>query len=485
MKAFQFVGKSNFFIVLFFLLIVSPIKLQAQSNSFDSTFRQLFNTFSDSITQDFESFRQKNDSIFIGFLSQAWKEFQGVKVEMPKTPKPLKQPVFEKTGTKNTGTSGKNDGNSGIPEKTDFTPAKAGTSIFPVSPAFSFYGAAIPAITNKSKLPQLKEVSEHAITLFFIDCQHSADVISIAKNLKGKAEAWKLNDWGLFSLTMKKAKQLFASKNEQVLFTWYGLLFNGLNVKVGYSEKNIYLIVPANVLLYTTRYTVDSKEFYVLDLDKLVAEPDKIKIYEGFYPGNRPDFSLLFSDTPELEFLMTKKKFKYINPLRIYLNQYLLEFYHEYPACELKVYFKAPLTRNLINQLDKFFVPLLEGKNDDQRVAFLLDYVQKSISYITDQEQFGCEKYLFTDETLFYGAADCEDRSILLAHLIKHYTSLQTIGLAYPGHVSLAVNLKKQKDGNYVMYKNQRFYCCDPTYINSDCGDLMTSLVGITPSIID
>ena len=66
---------------------------------------------------------------------------------------------------------------------------------------------------------------------------------------------------------------------------------------------------------------------------------------------------------------------------------------------------------------------------------------------------------------LYYEYADCEDRTVLLAQLIGHFTDLNTIALAYPGHVTLAVNVEGVTEGSYVTYQGERYFVCDPTYI--------------------
>ncbi len=138
-----------------------------------------------------------------------------------------------------------------------------------------------------------------------------------------------------------------------------------------------------------------------------------------------------------------------------------------------------------MQSLDAFFLPLMEGKDDSERAALLLDFVQRAIRYKTDHEQFGKERYLFPDETLFYPAADCEDRSVLFARLIRRYTKLEAIGLCYPLHVSVAVNLPSCQKPDSILFKNKRFYHCDPTYLGAKCGMAMPSIRSATPEIID
>jgi hypothetical protein len=166
------------------------------------------------------------------------------------------------------------------------------------------------------------------------------------------------------------------------------------------------------------------------------------------------------------------------------LNKSLIKFYDNYPPCELAVYFNTPISPALAVQLDAFFLPLFEGKNDSKKLAILLDYVQQAIVYKTDKEQFGKERYFFPDETLFYPGADCEDRSVLLARLIERYSKLDAIGLSYPMHVTMAVALTECDEGDFVSYKGKKFYHCDPTYLGALCGKAMDAVKYSTPEVV-
>jgi hypothetical protein len=126
----------------------------------------------------------------------------------------------------------------------------------------------------------------------------------------------------------------------------------------------------------------------------------------------------------------------------------------------------------------------MKNRNKFERVNLLLSFIQHGIPYEADDKQFGYENYLFAEESLFYPSADCEDRSVLLCQLIKQYTGLKSIALAYPGHVTLAVNLPETVKGSYVIYEGEKYFVCDPTYIGAKCGMLMPEFEKENPEII-
>ncbi|MBK6681728.1 MAG: hypothetical protein IPG53_17890 [Ignavibacteriales bacterium] len=92
---------------------------------------------------------------------------------------------------------------------------------------------------------------------------------------------------------------------------------------------------------------------------------------------------------------------------------------------------------------------------------------------------------MFAEETLYYDFTDCEDRSVLFAHLIQMFTNLKVVGLDYPGHIATAVELKSAKNGDSITYKGRKFIICDATYIGAGIGECMTEFKNVTPEIIE
>ena len=103
----------------------------------------------------------------------------------------------------------------------------------------------------------------------------------------------------------------------------------------------------------------------------------------------------------------------------------------------------------------------------------LLDFVQTAFDYATDQEQFGYERPLFGDESLYYPKNDCEDRSILFAILVRDLLGLDVVLVHWPGHLATAVHFPEEVDGDYFTVEGRRYTVCDPTYIGAGIGETM------------
>lgn len=472
--------KNIFYLLNLLLFLALFIPGKAKGQIVDSSFLKEFNNFNNRINQEFEAFSHQNDSIFILFLQKSWKEFEGKENPMPVSPKPINQPKIDQIDAE----ENLND-STGIeiiideiisPNKEPQPPQKDALGNSSTVRSFSFYGNRILLYTDGKGLPALTNTNRQGILDYFVKAGNSAELNEIVINLKLKSERYKLNDWGFASLLLQAAETYYSNVNDRVLFTWIGLLHSGYNVKVGYSNRRVYLLIPANVQLYTVSYTIGNKDYFVLGPGPVPAESEKVYIHEADYPGNKTDFDFLINKVPRLGNEECNRSFKYEKAFSLRLNKNLIEFYQNYPPCELGVYFNTPISPSLAQQLDAFLLPLLEGKNDNERLAILLDYMQQAIVYKADREQFGKERYFFPDETLYYPGADCEDRSVLFARLIERYSKLDAIGLSYPMHVTMAVASPDCEGGEYVSYRGKRFYHCDPTYLGALCGMVMPAV---------
>ncbi len=234
----------------------------------DSAFLKEFNSFNKQINQEFGIFISHNDSVFLQFLQDSWKEFEGKQNPMPVSPKPVNQPVFIQPDVRENGNDSiyqekindqiitPNEENS-IPEKD----ALESTS----TRSFSYFGTRITLPVSTGKLPVLSSVTREGIAGFFSQASRCTELDEIVRSLREKSDKVRLNDWGFASMLFQASRSLYYNVNEQVLFTWVGLLHSGYNVKVGYSNHTVYLLIPSDVQLYTVSYTIDNKEYFVLE----------------------------------------------------------------------------------------------------------------------------------------------------------------------------------------------------------------------------
>ena len=480
------------------LLLIAVVfissNLFAQVDKDKDEFAKEFESFKNKIQKEFDDFKNKNDSVFVQFLKDSWYSFDLIYNEKPEIPKPVNQPVIKHpekidlkiTPIKKTGAIKITPGEKPIDKPDIINKLEKFKANAEIKSNIDFYGRKLNLYYNKN-LPLISKINGNNITAFYREASSNSDLIKTVLLLKMTSDEYGFNDWGFLKLLQKAAAGLYSNINDKVLFTWFALLQNGYNVKAAYNNDNVYLLIPSDQEIFNTSYfTIAGQKYYVANFKDNTEKIKSLIAHKADYPGNSYSFSLLMEKIPDMENDIIKRDFSFQNEsFTIPLNLNLIEFFGDYPDCALEVYFHTPLSKNSLKGFDSFFNQKFNDKNELWKINYLLDFVQHSLVYLRDEEQFGQENYLFAEETLYYSGADCEDRAVLLAQLIKHFTGLQTIGLSFSEHISLAVNLTDPVKGVYIPFKGNKYYISDPTYIGAECGMLMSELRNETPEIIE
>jgi hypothetical protein len=311
--------------------------------------------------------------------------------------------------------------------------------------------------------------------------------------LQRKRNEMKLNDWGYALLLNQVGRKLFGAPNEARLFVWFMLAKSGYDAKIGYSTDQLHLLLPTtNRLFYVPYLTFDNdqRKFYVAALNPGEKPYDgHLFSYEGKYPGAEKNTDYGVRSAPALNHVISERKLKFEYGGKEYsfnvkMSKDAVDFFREYPLMNFEVYFGSASSPEATQTLLSQWKPIVQGKTEREAVNMLLRFVQTAFDYKTDPEQFGREKPLFPDETLFYPYCDCEDRSILFAYLVKNLFGLDVIALDYPGHIATAVKFNSTISGDSVQFRGATYTICDPTYINADIGMCMPQFKSINPNVI-
>lgn len=299
----------------------------------------------------------------------------------------------------------------------------------------------------------------------------------LLKQISRQAKNLQLNDWGLGLLLHETATEIYANdRNAQVLFELFALNKLGYAARVCQSGNRLHLMLPANQVIYGATYLREgSRKYYILDFGGGLPEVRRARVLNLNYGTNGKALNFEMQNAPNLtnRSLVRRLAFDYKSKRYEYevrLNRNLIEYYNNYPFTDLNIRFGTPLSTEAHYTLLTQLRASMRGMSETEAVDFLLGFVQKAFGYQTDREQFGKEKYLFAEQTLYYLNSDCEDRSVLFAYLVKEILGLNTIGLLFPGHVATAVQFRGAAEGSYIRYKGAKYYVCDPTYINATYG---------------
>lgn len=451
---------------------------------FSVAFAESFQEYLDHEAKAFKAYKDAQDKAFASFLEEPWKAFKTKKTQKELKPKPKiikpipktqKAPVVKKSPVVKP---------KPLPKitqpKTIIIPkAKpvAQTAKFTKN-TLLFYGYRLEVrYDNPLENIYSTMIDDKKITQAWKRFATS-EYRPLLQQIKATIKALNLNDWGVRKLLEKIATRTqFRNPNEARLFSWFMLTKMGFDVKAAYTRSRVILFVPINTKLYSTTFiTVNGRRYYAIDYAYSKQRLGKIYTYEKSHPKAKERFDMRISKRPYLKSLPVKKTLsfefegkRYDLPL-VYDKVYVA-YFKNYPQVDYENYFIAPTSPDAQKSFHKSLSRLLKGKSEVEAVNFLLRLVQKGLEYQTDEEQFGYEKVMLPEETLYYPYSDCEDRAILFSKLVRELLGLKVVGIKYPQHLATAVALKSTLKGAYKFTKKgTTYYMADPTYIGADVG---------------
>ena len=291
-------------------------------------------------------------------------------------------------------------------------------------------------------------------------------------------DSYQLPDWGYLRFLEAMANAFLPGKtNEARLLEMFILSQSGYQARIARSDEQLFLLVPSSGEIYEYNYmTLGGRKYYVIDKS---SGHGSFYVYERDFPREQP-FAWQISKLPLISSESVTRTLKAQRHSEVQatvaVSKGLVEFMKDYPRCnDWNAYALASLSEQVKASLYPALRQSIRGKDKVKAVDILLDFVQTAFKYQTDEQQFGKERPLFGDETLYYPYCDCEDRSILFSTLVRELVGLDVILLNYPGHLATAVCFDNDVAGDYMVIDGKRYVVCDPTYIGSHVGEAMPS----------
>ncbi|MEA3523555.1 MAG: hypothetical protein U9R50_11355 [Campylobacterota bacterium] len=454
-------------------------------------YAQSFEEFKQSQMKAYEDDKAQREREFRSFLNSEWKaykESQGFKVYEKPKPKTLPS-VVEKVS---------------IP---------VGPAVI-IKPLIKKVPIQKKEIEKKEvKIPQLvvKPIQEYDIVLFgksflfekdkslgkatfepqnkqgitnFFDTLTQSNYQKTVDTLALHVKEHQLNDWALYLLSQKLSYTLYKADNEAKLFQWFMLNQLGYDIKVALQKSKVVVLSKSKKTIYSTpNYTLSKHHYYAIDYYNQKGL-GAIRTYEGNYPDAVKSLNLelkeipkfnAHSDNRELSFRYRGQK----HTLHVKYNQNLINFMQTYPQADYDAYFNAPLDEESSRSLVSALKPIIDGKAASDAINILLYFVQHAFTYELDQEQFGREKVMFAQETLYYKKSDCEDRAVLFSYLVKNLLGYDVVGVKYSDHMATAVAVPMQ--GDALNIASDRYVIADPTYMNAPIGKSMPKYKNVRP----
>lgn len=479
------------------ICLFSGLMLFCISAGANSEFQQWMQQQSQGVAaqkKEFQEYKDKRDKEFTDFLKAHWKAVDIVKGDVrdeapkpdvmpvasppPAPPAPVEKPVVV-TVPKPVVTK--------EPVVAPLVVAPKGRPI-----TIDFFGKPVRFYYDAGLKKRLaSNINKNAVSDYW-SVLSRADYEDLLKQLDAQKKSLQLNDWAYASLIHKLAAGINTNRrNESALLSWFLLAKSGYRARIAYNSNTVYLLVPSQQEMFEVSYfTFGGTRYYAVEFDGNKQKLGQVYTYDGEYPDTTKDFDMRVTpvvasndkdERRHLSFTFEGKKYN----IDVTYDRGRVKFFSTYPQLNLNLYFGSGVYKVTATPLQKQLAAHMQGMSEQQAVNFLLRFVQTSLKYETDEQQFGEENYLFPEETLFYPYSDCEDRAVLFAWLVQSLLKLQVIGLDYPGHVATAVRFNESVAGDGVNYKGQRFVVADPTYINANAGMTMPDFKRFKPTVIN
>ena len=315
----------------------------------------------------------------------------------------------------------------------------------------------------------------------------------LLQQLAEQSQRLNLDDWAQAQLTYRVIKQLATglSENQIELYTWYYLVQLGMDVRVGFDDGYVHLLLNVKQNVYAQKFfRLEGKKYYFVDFTaqgKTLG--NTIQTYQQQHQQAQRAIVIDLAKTPklstqavsrQLHFEFEGRKFDVAVPY----SKSNVALLNTYPQIDLPYYFDSALAPDSKRVLLDYLSAAIAGKSEQQAVNLLLRFVQKAFAYQTDDQQFNEENFLAATETLHYPYADCEDRSVLFAYLVKNLLGNDIVGVLYKGHIATAVKLNTEIEGAGYRIDGDKYYVADPTYIGANLGQVMPGYERARPELI-
>ncbi|MCD6433745.1 MAG: hypothetical protein J7L21_06860 [Sulfurimonas sp.] len=342
--------------------------------------------------------------------------------------------------------------------------------------SFDFFGSTLGFdVPSKIKKARFYPQNQKGIGNFF-DSAASSEYEQFIEEIVDVSKVMKLNDWGKYLLVLKISNSVFNNQDNSKLLSWF--IFNkmGYAVKIGLAKRHVILMHYSKKIIYSTpNYSFGKKKFYVV-ANYAKGSVGRLYSYKQDYPGADKSLDLSLEKLPMFQpniknNTLSFREFGNSYSINYEFNQNLIDFMATYPQADYDTFFNAPVESRTYAGIAVGLKKFVDGKKASDAMNFVLHFVQKSFEYERDNQQFGREKVMFAQETLYYKKSDCEDRAVLFSYLIKELFGVGVVGVKYKDHMATALYVPMQ--GDSVKSGSRKFVIADPTYINASIGQSM------------
>ncbi|OYZ33552.1 MAG: hypothetical protein B7X86_08700 [Sphingobacteriales bacterium 17-39-43] len=332
----------------------------------------------------------------------------------------------------------------------------------------------------------------------FYDKLDKSKYHSILNSLLAYKEKHQLNDWIYYQLIRKTAQQISPKAenyHRYTLYKWFLLSKSGYDARLSIGNNRIIFYVRNDENINDIPFfSIEGNKYMCLnyhDYGKIDFEKDKVypvnvdipeaKNAFSYKVTRMPDFKPESYNEKEIQFSYRSRPYHF----QVKLNSEVENIFKNYPGVDFESYFNIPLSRETYHSLIPILRKNIERMNQKKGVDYLMRFTRYAFLYQTDENNFGKEKRLSPEQTLFSKYSDCDDRAALFFYLVKEIYNLPMIALLYPTHISMAVQFEKAQ-GKSIIYKGQKYSVCEPTPQNRDLkiGQIAANLEGLDYKVV-
>lgn len=334
---------------------------------------------------------------------------------------------------------------------------------------FDFYGDSV-SISVDFSIEDIDQVFNPSIQKTTFD-NFNKTILDLI-NYKNKKE---LNDWVYYQLVRKVSSIVCNKKTNYNSYTqlkWLLMCKSGYDAKLVAFEKSYLFYIYSAENVYDIPYFIDNNKQYIClnyhDFGKVKFANTSLKILNISFPEGVKSFSYKVTHLPDfktssfsekrIEFNYKEKSYHF----KIKLNIQVQQLFNNYPVVDFDTYFNIPFNKETYNSLIPFLKENIKNFNTKEGVDYLMNFTRHAFLYEDDLENFGKEKRLSPEQTLFSETSDCDDRAALFFYLIKEIYNIPMIAVLYPTHVTIAIQFEKN-DGSTILHNGRNYSICDPT----------------------
>ena len=341
--------------------------------------------------------------------------------------------------------------------------------------SFEFYNGTFNfELDPSARVDFSNPLSEKAVNSFY-NTLNNSNYQPVLTSLLAYKEKHQLNDWIYYQLIRKTAQQISPkAENYQryTLYKWFFLTKSGYDARLAIGDNQLIFYVRNDENINDIPFFIEDGNKYMClnyhDYGKIDFEKNKVIPANIAIPGAKKSFSYKVTRMPDFKpetYTQKDLQFKYRQTayhFEVMLNPAVESIFANYPGVDFESYFNIPLSSETYRSLIPHLKKNVRGMNQKRGIDYLMRFTRYAFLYENDEKNFGKEKRLSPEQTLFSEYSDCDDRAALFFYLVKEIYNLPMIALLYPTHITMAVQFDKPL-GNAIFYQGKKYSVCEPT----------------------